>query len=220
MLESVIVRLDDALGLVGLVWERGADLAGRHAPAMWDVNGGRPGVALGVTGRGGRLGVVRRWDVKNIELTASRGLYGGIFGRIMGDMVAIDDIVVPISMAGHKGRSLELECSFPTSLLRTFGERELALVVVPRAKQVNCLYVRGRAKSEIHLNRRHRDKIKSKPWILGEVEFRRKELLISVTALLADQLQYKLEPWGFEPMRYEQEEWIKISSVPSTSDKN
>jgi len=168
VLKLVVIGLNDVAGLIGLDGVRGADLARRDGPAFGDVDGRWPGVSLGVA-RGRLLDVGRCGNIEDVELAASGRLNGGVPGRIMGDMVAIDDIVVPISMARHKCRSLEPEGAFPTALLsRVFRKRKLALVIIPRAQQMNGLYVRGRAKSEIHLNRgRHRDMdIIMKPWIL------------------------------------------------------
>jgi len=53
----------------------------------------------------------------------------------MRDVVAIDDVVVPVPLALLERVPLKLEASHPSAaLLGVFGERELPGVVVPRAE--------------------------------------------------------------------------------------
>lgn len=56
-------------------------------------------------------------------------------------MVAIDDVVVPVSLTGLEGGAGEAEGSLPGTLggALVLGERKLADVVVPRAEQVDGL---------------------------------------------------------------------------------
>lgn len=50
-------------------------------------------------------------------------------------MVAVDDVVVPVSLTLFQRSALELEASDPSAaLLGVLGERKLTLVVVPRAE--------------------------------------------------------------------------------------
>jgi len=74
------------------------------------------------------------------------------------DMIAVDDVIVPVSLTLFQRSALELEASDPsTALLGVLGERELTLVVVPRAEQVHGLAVGGSAESEVKLNSGHCD---------------------------------------------------------------
>lgn len=114
-----------------------------------------------VAGRG-LVGLVRlpRGHVENVQLTAGRGLSGGGNTRVVGDMVTVDDVVIPVSLASLKGRVLEAESSLPGTRLGrrlVLGERELTNVVVPRAEKVHGLDARGDAKRERKLNSRHVD---------------------------------------------------------------
>jgi len=71
--------------------------------------------------------------------------------RVMRDVVAIDDVVVPVSLAGLESGTLELEGTLPaTGLGRTLilGERKLAGVVVPRAEKMDSLDARRSAESK------------------------------------------------------------------------
>jgi len=57
-------------------------------------------------------------------------------------MVAIDNVVVPVSLTGRKSGTLELEGTLPaTGLGRplVLGERKLAGVVVPRTEKMDGL---------------------------------------------------------------------------------
>lgn len=69
----------------------------------------------------------------------------------MGDMVAINDIVVPISLTGLEGGSLEFECSLPGTGLGgslVLGKRKLAGVVVPRPEKMDGLAAGRSAESK------------------------------------------------------------------------
>lgn len=81
----------------------------------------------------------------------------------MRDVVAVDDVVVPVSLALLQSSALELEAADPsTGLLGVLGERELSGVVVPRAEQVDGLAVVGSAESEVKLDSGHCKVIDSK----------------------------------------------------------
>jgi hypothetical protein len=55
-----------------------------------------------------------------------------VFGGIVRDVVAIDDVVVPVPLALLQCVALELEGSHPsTALLRVLGERKLSRVIIP-----------------------------------------------------------------------------------------
>jgi hypothetical protein len=75
-------------------------------------------------------------------------------------MIAVNDVVIPVSLASLEGRVLEAESSLPGTRLGgrlVLGKRELANVVIPRAEKVHCLDARGDAKRERKLNSRHVD---------------------------------------------------------------
>jgi len=74
----------------------------------------------------------------------------------MRDMVAIDDIVVPIALSLLQSGILESKCAFPGARLgRVLGEWELTTIVVPRSQQVDRLAIGGSAEREIELDSRH-----------------------------------------------------------------
>jgi hypothetical protein len=75
-------------------------------------------------------------------------------------MVAIDDVVVPVSLARLEGRILEAKGTLPGTGLGgslVLGERELTNVVVPRAEKMNGLDAGRDAERERELMRRHFD---------------------------------------------------------------
>jgi len=65
-------------------------------------------------------------------------------------VVPIDDVVVPVALAGLEGRLLEAEGTLPGALggALVLGERELAAVVVPGAEKVDGLDTGGDAEGE------------------------------------------------------------------------
>lgn len=117
-------------------------------------------VGSGRFGGGGRAGhSLSTWNIKNIQFAASGRFSGKILGWIVGDMVAIDNVVVPISGSELQSvGSLEAKGAFPRSGLSVphNGEWQLILVSIPGAKEMNSLDVRRRAKSERELNGRAR----------------------------------------------------------------
>lgn len=73
-------------------------------------------------------------------------------------MVAIDDVVVPVSLASLKGGVLESKSTLPGARLGgglVPGERELADVAVPGAEKMDRLDAGRDAKRERELNSRH-----------------------------------------------------------------
>lgn len=69
----------------------------------------------------------------------------------MGNVVAVDDVVVPVSLASLEGGVLELEGTLPCGAglgVLVLGKGELADVVVPRAEKVDGLDARRDAKRE------------------------------------------------------------------------
>jgi hypothetical protein len=60
----------------------------------------------------------------------------------VGHMVAVDDVVVPVSLTRYKGGALKSECTFPaTGFGRSLvlGEGKLTSVVVPATEHVDGL---------------------------------------------------------------------------------
>jgi len=100
----------------------------------------------------GRLvGGLFAWDIEDVQDAASGWLDSGVLSWVVGDMVAVNDIVVPISLTGLEGGSLEFECSLPgTGLGRSLvlGKRKLAGVVVPRPEKMDGLAAGGSAESK------------------------------------------------------------------------
>jgi len=81
-----------------------------------------------------------------------------VLGGVVRDVVADDDVVLPVALALLECRAVELEGTDPsTGLLGVLGERELTLVAVPRAEKVHGLAVGGSAESEVELDSGHCD---------------------------------------------------------------
>lgn len=141
---------------VWLSWLRALDLGWRERAALGDIGrADAAGVARGLACRGlGRVRGLR--DVEGVELAAGGGLGDGLAGWVVGDVVAIDDVVVPVSLALLQGVALEAEGALPaTSLAGVLGQRELAIVVVPGAEEMDGLAVGGGAEGEVKLNSCH-----------------------------------------------------------------
>ena len=74
----------------------------------------------------------------------------------MGAVVAVDDVVVPVSLALLEGSTLESEGSLPgTGLSGVLGEWELSGVVVPGAEEVHGFAAAAGAEREVELDGRH-----------------------------------------------------------------
>jgi hypothetical protein len=151
---SGVLAIDDLAGLVWAVGLGGNDPGGRERAALGDGGGADWARAAG---RGGGLSRgALGWDVEDVELAASGGLGGVRLGGVVRDVVAVNDVVVPVSLALLESGALELEVSDPsTGFLGVLGERELPGVVVPRAEQVDRLAVAGSAESEVELDSGH-----------------------------------------------------------------
>jgi len=81
-----------------------------------------------------------------------------LLSGVVGDVVSVDDVVVPVSLSLLQGSTLELEGTIPgTGLLSVLGKGKLALVSVPGAEQVHGLAVGGSAESEVELDSGHSD---------------------------------------------------------------
>jgi len=69
-------------------------------------------------------------DIEDVQLAAGGRLSGELLGRVMGDVVAIDDVVVPVAGAEFESvRALEAEGAAPRPrfgvMVLELGEREL-----------------------------------------------------------------------------------------------
>lgn len=129
------------------------DLGGREGAALGDVGGGAafvPGRGLGGCYCCCGLGV---GDVENVEFASGRGLGDGFARWVVRDVVAVDDVVVPVALALLEGCGLEAEGAFPAAGLGcVFVQGELAAVVVPGAEEVDCLAVGRGAEREVELD--------------------------------------------------------------------
>jgi hypothetical protein len=151
-----ILRVDYLAGLVRALRLGRDNLRGRDGAALGDGSGAYASAMAGggLLGRGRGLGLAG--DVEDVEFAASGGFCGVFFGGIMRDVVAVDDVVVPVPLALLQCVALKLEASHPSAaLLGVLGERELSCVVVPGAEQVHCLAAAGCAKREVELDSCH-----------------------------------------------------------------
>lgn len=62
---------------------------------------------------GGSLILVASWNIKNVELAAGRWLCREFLGWVVRDVVAINNVVVPVSLTEFESRALEAESAFP-----------------------------------------------------------------------------------------------------------
>jgi len=85
----------------------------------------------------------------------------------VGNVVAVDDVVVPVALAGLEGGVLEAKGALPGARLGgrlVLGKRELADVVVPGTEKVDGLDARRDAEGERQL-----DGGRHFGWLLGVV---------------------------------------------------
>jgi len=160
LLDVLVLELlgADLRGLEWAGWLRRLDLGWRKRSTLGYCRGRDAALVPG--GLGGRasdhLTTFCGWDVEGVELAASSGLGHGLAGGIMGNMVAVDDVVVPVSLTLLQSGALESECTFPaTGFSGILGQGKLTGVVVPRAEQVHGLAVGGSAESEVELDSGH-----------------------------------------------------------------
>lgn len=135
----VVVGVQDVLGGVGSHGLGGLDLGDGERAALGDVGravargsvrvlggvargalgagrlgAGRLGGRLGGGGRAGRGRLVGiGGNVEDVQLTAGGGLEGRADTGVVGDVVAVDDVVVPVSLTGLENGALELEGALP-----------------------------------------------------------------------------------------------------------
>ena len=89
---DAVVGFADAAGSVGLTWLWVGDLGGRKGAALGNLSRGAMGRACLAGGARGS-GKSRGWHIEDVEGAASRGLSGGGLSRVMGDVVAIHDVL-------------------------------------------------------------------------------------------------------------------------------
>jgi hypothetical protein len=142
---------------MGLLWLGRLDLGWAEGAALGDIRDAT-GRADGLLSGSGGDGGLATGNVEDVEFAASSGLDDRVTGGVVRDVVAVNDVVVPVALALLQGLALEAESALPaTSLVGIFGERKLAVVVVPGAEQVDGLAVGGSAESEVELDGRHYD---------------------------------------------------------------
>jgi hypothetical protein len=150
----VVLSVDDLACLTGALGLGGNDAAGGDTTTFGDVLRSATGLAGGLGGSGSGLGR----DVDDVQLAAGGGLGGVVLGGVVGNMVAVDDVVVPVALALLECGTLKLEATDPTTgLLGVLGERKLTLVTVPGTEKVDSLAVGGSAESEVKLDSGHCD---------------------------------------------------------------
>lgn len=118
-----------SLGDIG--GEAGAFAAG-FSSAGRGVLGGGGGLGRALGGRG--LGRLLGWDIEDVQNTAGGGLGGGGLGWVVGDVVTINDIVIPVTLTSLEGGALESEGTLPRARLGgglVLGKRKLTSIVIP-----------------------------------------------------------------------------------------
>ncbi len=151
---GAVVRLTKLSASIRLAGARVLDLAGAQRSSGGDL------AAMSVRGRGfgagsQARGVLSSWDVKNVQFAASGRFGGVVLGWVMGDMVAIDDVVIPISGSEFQSVSaLEAEGALPGARFGIPDDRQgqLVLVSIPGSDEMNRLDVWRGAKCERKLD--------------------------------------------------------------------
>jgi hypothetical protein len=177
-LKGAVLGLEDSLGRV---WGDGLgrlDLGDGEWASLGDVGVGSAGLTAGGGRRvlaggggrlaGGRLGWLGRrwlgwlagggWNIEDVQNATSGGLGGGGLGGVVGNMVPINDVVVPVSLTSLECGALESECSLPCASLGgglVGSKRKLTRVVVPRTEEMYGLDSGGGAEIEAELNGGH-----------------------------------------------------------------
>jgi len=124
----VIIGFSETSAGVWLLRSGVNNTAWRESTAGGDVGSGRlEGIFHFATSlcSGWRRGRLSRWDIEDVQLSSGCLLHNVLLGGIVGDVVAIDDVVIPVSASELEGMStLESECAFPRA---RFGFRVLGL---------------------------------------------------------------------------------------------
>lgn len=128
-----------------LGWSQWATLRDLAGVSLAEVGGSnRERWLLVSRGSGSGGGLLDGWNVEDVELATSGLLHDEFLGWVMRDVVAVDDVVVPVSGTWLQSvRGLEAEGTFPATWLgrRVLGgergERELRGVVVPAAEEMD-----------------------------------------------------------------------------------
>ena len=150
----VVLGVDDLAGLAGALRLGRDDAAGGDTTTLGDVLRDAAGFAGGLGGSSSGLGR----DVDDVQLAAGGGLGGVVLGGVVRDVVAVDDVVVPVALALLESGTLEFEAADPTTgLLGVLGKGKLTLVAVPGTEKVDGLAVGGSAESEVKLDSGHCD---------------------------------------------------------------
>jgi hypothetical protein len=141
---------DDVLGLAGLEWLGADNASWGDWAALGDGASGLAGRAAGLDGDTGS------WDIEDVELAASGGLDGVLASGIVRNVIAVEDIVVPVALALLDQGALEAKGALEAAGLGgVLGQGKLACIVVPRADEVDGLAVGGSAERKVQLNSGH-----------------------------------------------------------------
>jgi hypothetical protein len=128
----------------------GADAQARAAGRLVRV-AGAAGRALGRRGRRLGRGLGGLGSIEDIEGAAGGGLNRRLLAGVVRYVVAVDDVVVPVPLAGLDDGGLEAEGALPRAGLGrglVLGEGELAGVAVPGTEKVDSLDARRDAEAE------------------------------------------------------------------------
>lgn len=147
-----IFTFADATRSVGLGRLGVLNLGRRQGTASRDV--GRLPTSMAGTTRAGFA--VTSGNIENIELAASGGLDGEVNSGIVGDVVAIHDVVVPVATTKLQDRGLEAEFASPCARLGgVLGQGKFARVAIPGTDEMHGFDASGSANRKVKLNGGH-----------------------------------------------------------------
>ena len=128
---------------------------------LWVLNprGGQGATGCDVSAAGlwcgGAAGWLAAGNIEDVELAAGCWLHGVFDGGVVRDVVSVHHVVVPVAASELEHGGLEAEFADPGAGLAFAGERDLALVVVPGADEVDGLDVGRGPEGELELNGGH-----------------------------------------------------------------
>jgi len=114
---GLVVGLAELAGCVGLAGLWVLNLAWAESATMWDLAAVTAGWEIGGvdcwSGSSGAI-LVTGWNINDVELAAGGLLRDELLGWVVRDMVAIDDVVVPVARTELQGvGALEAESTLP-----------------------------------------------------------------------------------------------------------
>ena len=97
------------------------------------------------------------WHIEDVQFSARSRLRGELLGGVVADVVSVNDVIVPVAGTEFECLgALEAECAPPGSgfgvTVLEHRQRELVLVVVPGAEEVDSLDVRRGTQGKGKLN--------------------------------------------------------------------